>query len=955
MAFLEQGTAEAPADAILWSDLAAAHLGRAEQGFLEESIQALSAAQRAVTIDGSLLEARFNLALALEQNSLIHQARQAWSEYLEVEEDRGWKSEARAHQRQLNEPSGLTRWERLRPKLDAAASRGDKEAVQKIVAGFSYRARAHAEGDLLPQWAEAVKAGQDEQAARTLRITREIGEAVASASDEHMIADSIVAIERITGSQSREALTSLAAAYRAQAEGSSLCLDNQGLKGEVPLLKARQAFALVGSPGTLSAFYHLAVCAYQRGEPQAALSRLGTLLRQPGMDRYPNLVGRAHWMAGLSSMVLANPGLAQESYQKALQVFEGLGSIPEIGGTCDLLADNQLYLGDRRQAWRFHQRGLALAAAEGDPRRLFTALDKAADTAANEGLFEEALRFRDEVVQITKAGTDPPGAAHAFLRRGEVRFRLGRKEQALQDLAKAEQACARIPDSAERSRRRADIFLIEGKIRAVTRPASAFPYLTRALEMYQKDEFRYPLVEIYLTRARVLLAMSQPLAAERDLRSGIEEFERQRDQVRSEELRIAYFEQARNLFDLLIELQVGRPGGAEEAFATAERQRARVLLDRLKLASSGGADSRDVGLLTMSEAQSRLPDGVTLISYESLPTRLLVWVLRKDKEPAIQEISLPAATLEKRIAAFLRNIESRADDKALQDHLTALHRDILAPALPYTRPGDLLVFVPDRSLHRLPFAALRDPESGRYLVEDHASEVVPSASLYLSKAVRPSGVTKPDLLVIANPRFDRQRFEGLPDLSGALAEAAALSGLLGTGVAVLKEEEATREAFIKDAGRYAFVHLATHALLNSDHPHLSSLLLATDGTDDRGILTASEISNLSFLQTELVYLGACQSGAGAIATEGVLSLARAFLAAGVPRVVSSLWDVDDAATTRFSLRFYGSLLRRESPEEALRIAQLAAIHSADEIETSLRHWAAFQVSGARTSHSEKEE
>jgi CHAT domain-containing protein len=107
-------------------------------------------------------------------------------------------------------------------------------------------------------------------------------------------------------------------------------------------------------------------------------------------------------------------------------------------------------------------------------------------------------------------------------------------------------------------------------------------------------------------------------------------------------------------------------------------------------------------------------------------------------------------------------------------------------------------------------------------------------------------------------------------------------------------------------------------------------------------LTASEIRDLSFPRTELVYLGACQSGVGAVSTEGVQSLARAFLAAGVPRVVSSLWDVDDADATRFSLRFYEALLRGKSAEEALRDAQLAAL--ADKV-SSLRHWAGFQVSG----------
>src|SRR6185436_8126595 len=149
-----------------------------------------------------------------------------------------------------------------------------------------------------------------EQAARTLRNAQEIGEAVASARGEHMIEESIAAIERIANSQTREELISVAGAYRAQTAGSSLCAVNQGLKGEALLLVARQVFARLSAPATLSTSYYLAVCAYQRAEPKSALLQLHALLQQPGMDRYPNLVGRTHWMEGLSYMVLADPGLA---------------------------------------------------------------------------------------------------------------------------------------------------------------------------------------------------------------------------------------------------------------------------------------------------------------------------------------------------------------------------------------------------------------------------------------------------------------------------------------------------------------------------------------------------------------------------------------------------------------------------------------------------------------------
>lgn len=56
--------------------------------------------------------------------------------------------------------------------------------------------------------------------------------------------------------------------------------------------------------------------------------------------------------------------------------------------------------------------------------------------------------------------------------------------------------------------------------------------------------------------------------------------------------------------------------------------------------------------------------------------------------------------------------------------------------------------------------------------------------------------------------------------------------------------------------------------------------------------------------------------------EGLMGLTRGFLYAGVPRVVASLWPVQDKASRELMTRFYRAMWRDgQSPAAALRQAQ----------------------------------
>jgi CHAT domain-containing protein/Tfp pilus assembly protein PilF len=161
--------------------------------------------------------------------------------------------------------------------------------------------------------------------------------------------------------------------------------------------------------------------------------------------------------------------------------------------------------------------------------------------------------------------------------------------------------------------------------------------------------------------------------------------------------------------------------------------------------------------------------------------------------------------------------------------------------------------------------------------------------------------------------------------------------------------EASRSTTLRpELGEYRIVHFATHGLLNTLHPELSGIVLSLvdeKGRQQDGFLRLQDIYNLK-LPAELVVLSACQTGLGKkVEGEGLVGLTRGFMYAGAPRVVASLWKVDDRATSELMKRFYQGMLGPEalSAAGALRQAQLSIWKQKQW--RAPYYWAAFVLQG----------
>jgi CHAT domain-containing protein/tetratricopeptide (TPR) repeat protein len=150
-----------------------------------------------------------------------------------------------------------------------------------------------------------------------------------------------------------------------------------------------------------------------------------------------------------------------------------------------------------------------------------------------------------------------------------------------------------------------------------------------------------------------------------------------------------------------------------------------------------------------------------------------------------------------------------------------------------------------------------------------------------------------------------------------------------------------------ELSRCRIIHFATHGLLNSDRPELSGLVLSLVDEDGKmldGFLRMGEIFNLR-LRADLVVLSACQTALGKeINGEGLVGLTRGFIYAGAERVVASLWQVDDEATSQLMRRFYRGMLKEGlRPAAALRAAQIEMSKSSRW--SSPYYWAGFVIQG----------
>jgi CHAT domain-containing protein len=325
-----------------------------------------------------------------------------------------------------------------------------------------------------------------------------------------------------------------------------------------------------------------------------------------------------------------------------------------------------------------------------------------------------------------------------------------------------------------------------------------------------------------------------------------------------------------------------------------------------------------------------LDGNTSLLSYFVTSEKILAFVITRDSFNVV-ELPVGREKLNAEVSSFRRFDNT---NEAHPDSLRRLHDWLIAPLKPYIKTP-VLGIIPHGVLHYLPFAALTDGNS--YLGERYKLFHLPSASVmkFIRGKVKP--VASSRLLAIA-----QSRAEGLEVLDYADAEAETVARLYDTKAFLTGSM--SKADFMNRARDYDILHIVAHAELNLSNPLFTRIVIGSDanGTERSGYFEVNDVYGLDLTKATLVVLSACDTHVGRQSKgDDITGLNRAFIYAGTPTVIASLWAVNDESSSYLMERFYTNLKRGMDKAEALQAAQLETRRKYP----SSYYWAGFVLTG----------
>ncbi len=700
---------------------------------------------------------------------------------------------------------------------------------------------------------------------------------------------------------------------------------------------------------------------------------------------------------------LGNLGLAHNSmgqYEKAIEYYEQALLIAREGKNRSTEGRNLGNLGlaykslsHYEKAIEYFERSLAVAREVKDREGEQQTLSNSGETYLLLGRFDDAARYLEQSVLIAredKARANEASAlnqlAVAESKRGNllrartlVEQSLGIAESLRTDLVSAESRASFLASVQSSYQLYTDLLMRQHR----AEPNKGFDAL--AVETSERQ------------RARSLLDLLGEARA--DMRQGVDATLIERERTLAKQLNDKARATAGTQEAAALKLEISQ--------LETDLERAQAAIRK---ASPRYAALTQPQPLKLREIQSQLDADTLLLEYALGEDRSYLWAITSDSLSTyelpkgalidknarqVYELLTARSTTSRSESAPQRQLRITQAEANLPAAAQSLSQMLLSPVA--SQLGNKrLVIVADGALQYIPFAVLPDPVVGKNqpVIVNHEVVSLPSASaLAIQRAELAGRQPAPKMLaVIADPVFDRsdERFKSLaleandnqqaqtiasddarsiehlaeksddkagtttrrlviPRLPYTHQEATRLLALTPkTSSFGATDFQASRETVLKgDLAQYRYVHFATHGLLDSERPGLSSLVLSmvdAQGKSQDGFLRANDIYNLK-LHAELVVLSACQTGLGKeIKGEGLVGLTRGFMYAGAARVVVSLWSVNDKATADLMTKFYEKMLKqRERPAAALRAAQVEMWRQKQW--QSPYYWAAFTMQG----------
>jgi CHAT domain-containing protein/tetratricopeptide (TPR) repeat protein len=414
-------------------------------------------------------------------------------------------------------------------------------------------------------------------------------------------------------------------------------------------------------------------------------------------------------------------------------------------------------------------------------------------------------------------------------------------------------------------------------------------------------------------------------------------------------------------------------------FGVLQKFKARTLADRISDKTGRNKDvpaEDEAATVSIRDLQaSVLREGELLLDYTMGNEFVCCFAITADS-CSVVEMPWTRYSMKEKVELYLealKNPDAVSSGVDVYEMSRGMYDLLLGPVDGLVCSSKMVLISPDWYLGAVPFGLLEMPVSGggKTLMERMDVDLIPSATVLsmirADEAVRPGRDEGAKMLALA-PEGD--------GLKGVKREISALRDNFA-GVRVHRGMQPV-ELIGGGEERVDIIHIAAHVIADDERPWDSGILLGESGDGAAGtrglsadssdafmtryledpsdadsagaaddpFLRADKIASAEF-GAKLAVLSGCESAMGRTSSgEGVLGLTAAFMSAGVPAVVATLWPVDDRVTADLIERFYSGLAEGNTVIAALRSAQLAMRD--DEKTRHPFYWAGFIVVGDGT-------
>ncbi len=858
-----------------WSDLGAAYLARSVALNAPEDVPVgLEQIERALSLDPLHTAALFNRAYALERMGVRDAEETAWRKYLSVDSSSGWTAHAHERLKVLTAPPESSEPRRILEGLLVSSASSD--------ASLQF-AREHLEDEAINDWlaAESSEARRS-KGELVLRAARSL----AAEQGDTMLLETL---SGLTAEASAAQAVAVHRAFECHREAR-----REYLRGNFPAARdCEPLFAGAGVPFMAWSRLYRARALGSSGHVAESLTLSREVLAHSGFARYPILQAWAGWQVGGLAFMSGDHGSAVPVLAQAAERFERAGEFENAASVRAALAAVYLAVGDRRQGWRQFQLAFSHSALRRPLVQSYATRTGIAQAALRAGLPRAARLMFESNLEFAKLLPDSGMQAETQRNLAEANIATGDLTLAQSFLHDAQSAAQQSAGSSRLSRSKAEFAWTQARLDALHERPSAVESGAFAEGLFSQLGLFQRLVSVQVLQTETARRMNRFDEAERLARAAMATATKQEQSLSSSIDRAGYRGVTAALYREMARVRTAR-GDTAGALVAIEQLRRREL---------GRSGERVRANLT-------LPSGTTAIVFLCDSMSILRWTITSE---GVRFAELPSSC--DQAVAPINRIHARVSTHAIGEMLTVLSGQLLAGIDSDLRTSNRLIVVPDGPLWRVPFAALSD--AGTMLVD--RLEVVMSTTVVgyaNSRAATGSQVIGTTATVIASPRNDGY---GLPALPASAQEGAHVAAIyqvtpyLGT--------QATIDRFTEGLKATNIVHFAGHAVTDGTLPWRDHLVMAPSKLVPTGLLYQTDLEGQP-AKADLVVLAGCATASpSAEGVSSARSLASSLVAAGVPWVIGTLWEVDDQASSQVFAAIHQLIRRGESPAAAVRKVQ----------------------------------